>query len=478
MNREAIIVGAGFGGATLALRLAQAGARPLILERGPWWERAPGAARDADPVAFPRGLSGALARGLRSIWWARSGPARQIMLRPRALFEWHAFSHLDVLTSSGVGGGSLVYTGIIERPSPDLFDAVPPEIGARDMDPWFERARAWLDPAPPPADAPRARRFDAAAAHLGLEGRAPDLAISWGDPSPGPGSLKPCVGCGQCVVGCRHGARGSLDLTLIPEALRLGATLRPMCEVEAIGRSADRWIVRYLDRRTGQRLQVQAPRLILAAGALGTVRLLMAARDRHRALPALPRTLGQRFFTNGDAAALMLSLTPDERGPSVTRIASDAAGFLAEFSAPLGALGLTAPALRRLVRISGIAAMGRDQGGSLTFDGRGLHTALSPASDGLHERQEARLRAMIAALSPGLAASTRTRLASVHPLGGAAMASTPERGVVDHRGEVFGHKGLFVADAAALPQAPGVPPVWTIAALAERQAALMIEAER
>jgi cholesterol oxidase len=65
------------------------------------------------------------------------------------------------------------------------------------------------------------------------------------------------------------------------------------------------------------------------------------------------------------------------------------------------------------------------------------------------------------------------RLGTVHPLGGCAVGRTSDDGVVDHRGQVFGHPGLYVADGSLYPRSPGVPPSLTIAALAERQAALM-----
>jgi len=61
----------------------------------------------------------------------------------------------------------------------------------------------------------------------------------------------------------------------------------------------------------------------------------------------------------------------------------------------------------------------------------------------------------------------------VHPLGGAAIGTGPDNGVVDHRGRVFGHPGLFIADGSLYPSPPGLPPAMTIAALAERQAALL-----
>ena len=59
-------------------------------------------------------------------------------------------------------------------------------------------------------------------------------------------------------------------------------------------------------------------------------------------------------------------------------------------------------------------------------------------------------------------------LITPHPLGGANMGRTAADGVVDHRGEVFGYRNLFVADGAIVPEAIGLNPSKTIAALAER----------
>jgi cholesterol oxidase len=54
--------------------------------------------------------------------------------------------------------------------------------------------------------------------------------------------------------------------------------------------------------------------------------------------------------------------------------------------------------------------------------------------------------------------------------GGARLGANAQQGVVDHRGEVYGNPGLFVADAAALPAAPGGPPSLAIAAWAHHVA--------
>ena len=58
-------------------------------------------------------------------------------------------------------------------------------------------------------------------------------------------------------------------------------------------------------------------------------------------------------------------------------------------------------------------------------------------------------------------------LATPHPLGGCRMADSPDQGVVDGNGEVFGHPGLHVADGAVIPRALGLNPSRTIAAVAE-----------
>jgi cholesterol oxidase len=45
--------------------------------------------------------------------------------------------------------------------------------------------------------------------------------------------------------------------------------------------------------------------------------------------------------------------------------------------------------------------------------------------------------------------------------------NTVSDGVVNHAGEVFGYRNLYVADAAIIPEALGVNPSRTIGALAE-----------
>lgn len=68
-----------------------------------------------------------------------------------------------------------------------------------------------------------------------------------------------------------------------------------------------------------------------------------------------------------------------------------------------------------------------------------------------------------------------TVLGVSHPLGGCRMAKDASEGVADEFGRVFGHEGLYIADASLIPSGLGVNPSLTISAVALRVAHQMIE---
>jgi cholesterol oxidase len=288
-------------------------------------------------------------------------------------------------------------------------------------------------------------------------------------------------------VGSEDGSNTTLDVTYVPLALAHGAELRPFCEVVAVGAVDGGYQVRYVDHGTGAEHTEHAPRLILAAGCLNTLRLLFAARDRDRTLPGLSKMLGRRFSVNGDRLSLVWRsriLQDSSWGPPISAVSNVSRHGRHRFA--VGAVGLPVhampvpPALASRLRNSTfVFTMGRDApAGTLGFDGRGVITSATRSLDpDLYDEMEdaaARIAEHYSAqrVLPRRRAG-REGLVAVHPMGGCAMARSAEEGVVDHRGEVFGYPGLYVADGSLYPRSPGVAPSMTIAALAERQAELI-----
>lgn len=485
MSPDVIVIGSGFGGSITAARLAQRGSRVLILERGPWWGPAGESRPAADRREFPRGVRG-LRKSVRSIRWARGKGAREVVVNRDGLYEMHAFEHLDVVTGSGVGGGSLIYTNVLEQPDASFFDAFPDEITGDEMAPWFDRVRAVLRPSPLPTRPDKNRAFEQAAVAAGMGAPVyPELAIAWDRGRNAAGvEQSGCTHCGCCVMGCTERAKTTLDLTYVPIALRHDAELRPLCEVVGIGREAGRYVVRYRDHRSGREQQVEAPRLVMAAGSLNTIRLLFQARDRHGTLPYLPPALGRHFSPNGDLLAIAgdtRTVSDVGRGAALNAFVRRDGFIVGEVGLPLAAMPLPSAVRRRLGRTALLLAMGRDAStGELRWDGGALRTTAGRDLDPtLFAEMEDAIERVGRRYDPARlfmnvpSGRGAPRIGTVHPLGGASIGRTAEEGVVDHTGEVFGNPGLFIADGALYPRSPGIPPSLTIAALAERQAALM-----
>lgn len=497
---DVVVVGSGFGGSVAAARLAERGMRVLVLERGPFWGPRNRGRPEADRRELPRGALGSR-KLLRNLRTARRGRRSEWLFHVDGLLEAHRFEHLNAITASGVGGGSHIYTNILEEPPPEFFDAYPEAITAEEMHPYFDRVRSVLRPAPVPEPPEKDRIFERAVASAALPApEYPELAIAWGEDPSRPMTVTNAVGVEQSTstyqadvfVGCEDGSKTTLDLTYVPLALRHGAELRPLCEVLAVGgEDGGGYWVRYRDHRSGEERRESAPRLVLAAGGLNTQRLLFDARDGHAALPELPATLGKRFSPNADFVALLWRtslLAHSSYGPSVgalTRIRNEASGIhryeIGELGLPVQAVPLPRWLRGRLSRSTFLFSMGRDAStGTIGFDGKGLTTAVGRSLDpDLYREMEAAVARVARHYEPArllrnvLAGPGSEGLFTVHPLGGCSMGQSPETGFTDHRGGVFGHPGLYVADGSLYPRSPGMAPSLTIAALAERQAALM-----
>ena len=495
---DVIVVGSGFGGSVCAARLAEKGMRVLILERGPWWGPLNRNKPAGDRREFPRGVPNAL-KLLRSLRISHKLRRFEWCFNVDGLIETHCFDHLNALTASGVGGGSHIYTSILQEPPAPFFDAYPDEINGEEMHPYFDRVREMLRPAPIPVIPQKNKAFAAALAAAVLpDVEYPDLAIAWGKDPEKPEKVINAAGIEQSTstfrsdvfVGCDDGSKTTLDLTYIQLALRHGAVLRPLCEVLSIGREGRNYWAQYRDHRSRKVNRVSAPRLILAAGGLNTQRLFFNARNTNGTLPKLPQTLGCRFSPNADFVGLLWrtsALEDSSLGPSVGAVSRVLEGEahryqMLELGIPVHALPLPAFLRRWLRHSTFLFCMGRDaSNGKTGFDGRGVITSVGRSLDQeLYDEMDSVMMRVANHYRPRrlytnfLSGTGPEGLFTVHPLGGCSIGQSPDEGFTDHRGEVFGHPGLFVADGSLYPASPGIAPSMTIAALAERQTDLII----
>jgi cholesterol oxidase len=112
-----------------------------------------------------------------------------------------------------------------------------------------------------------------------------------------------CIQCGNCMVGCRHGAKNRLDVNYLHLAERLGARIHPETTVESVQPRASGagYVVEAVhSTRRSRRSTFTAEQVVFAAGTLGTQRLLHRMRDEG-VLPRISPRLGELTRTNSEA---------------------------------------------------------------------------------------------------------------------------------------------------------------------------------
>jgi cholesterol oxidase len=508
---DAIVVGSGFGGSVVAARLAERGYRVLVLERGRRWQ----------VHEYPRKPGDAW------LWDDRSPE------RCNGWFDFRMFPNMSVVQGAGVGGGSLVYANIsIDAKQATFQNGWPPEIRWNDLQTYYARVKGMLRNEPVP-DRQWPHRTDLvreAATNLGWGSKFErlDLAVTfdpawhYGLPDPHNHSHSKsftnpqgqqqgtCVHLGECDIGCPVKARNTLDLTYIPLAERHHADVRPLHIVRSIAPEPEGYRLHY-DRIANGTLasgSASGRLVILSAGSLGSTELLLRCRDIHGTLTNLSPRLGQHWSSNGDfltpAIHPFRNVQPT-RGPTITSaidlldgtvngrdifiedggFPDIARGFMQQLAGMQGdteqetVLIESVQWLTRLNLFRNLMpwfAQARDAAdGVLSLkDGRlFLHWDVAQSEATINAVVETHQRLAMstggAAIVPPAWAWSKD-LITPHPLGGAKMGTSRENGVVDHKGEVFGHRNLFVADGAIVPKALGLNPSKTIAALAERVA--------
>jgi cholesterol oxidase len=513
-----VIIGSGFGGSVSALRLVEKGYRVLVLEKG----------RRLGPDDFPK-TNWDLRRWM---WMPKLGM--------RGLFKMTFFPHVTVVSGVGVGGGSLVYANTLPVPDDGFFAA--PSWGGlaewkKELGPHYATAKRMLGAVENTHLTHTDHVLQEVAKDIGKpEGFKPTtVAVHFGTPGvtvPDPyfgGEGPPRTGCnfcGGCMLGCRFGAKNTLDKNYLWLAERRGLVIEPETEVTWVRPAGaldgkDGYVVE-ADQRRGrgtQKVTFRAKKVIFAGGVLGTVELLLKLQESKRGLPHLSEKLGKFVRTNSESLIGVVSGKRDKdlsKGIAIGSILhTDAYSHVEPVRYPSGAgffrsMSLPhvdgASVFTRVAQMLGVIARHpfkmmkawlvpdwakytvillymRTLEGHLSFKlgrapttggAKGMVTSLdvgpAPAAS-IPEATELahRVAEKLDAIPQSIATETLAGIpTTAHILGGCVMGKSADEGVIDHQHRVFGYDGLFVIDGSAVSANPGVNPSLTITALAER----------
>jgi len=520
---DVVVVGSGFGGSVTALRLAEKGYRVHVIESG---------RRFADEDFAKTSWD------LRRYLWAPR-------LKCFGVQRIHRLPDVMILAGAGVGGGSLNYANTLYVP-PAAFFQDPQWAGITDwqaeLAPHYETASRMLGVVTNPCEGPVEQIMRQTADDLGVGDtfRKTPVGVFFGTPGervtdPYFGGAGPdrtgCTECGNCMVGCRVGAKNTLVKNYLALAERHGVTIEPLRTVVAVEPIDDEQReggYRVTTEATGAwirkgRRTVTASQVVFAAGAWGTQRLLHTMSydgllgDLSPALGVLTRTNSEALLgatavrvppdvdmTKGVAITSSFHIDPETHVENVRYgRGSNAMGLLATIL--IGGVGsmprparflahglrhpvdfLRAGSVRRWSERSIIGLVMQSFDNSITVSARrrltggvGLtskqgHGAPNPtwipAGHKAIRQMTVRLqeRTGVRAMAGGSLGEIVGVPLTAHYLGGAVISDDPARGVVDPWHRVWGYPGLHVVDGAAVSANLGVNPSLTITAQAER----------
>ena len=511
---DVVIVGSGFGGAVAALRLTEKNYKVLVIEAGREFKN--------DDYA-------------KSSW-----KIRDFLFAPAigcyGIQRIHMLPDVLVLAGAGVGGGSLVYANTMYEPPAEFF-AQGPWSSITDwqaeLKPYYDLARRMLgvemNTYMSPADV--AMKIVANRMGVGDSFKLAPVAVHFGA-GPGIESADPyfggigptrsgCTNCGECMTGCRHNAKNTLDKNYLALARIGGAEIVSMTTVTDLIRSDGEWLVR--TKKTGgmTKQTFHAKQVIVAAGTFNTQKLLHRMKDEGT-LQNLSDRLGYLSRTNSEAlvgavankipnpdftrgVAITSSFFPDEHThvePVRYGIGSNAMGLLSTIltdgqpgksrwkiwikavaKSPGNALKhlwvkdwsqKTVIALVMQSLDNSITVFGKND---KTFGGWKLSSKQgegepNPSWIPLANQVARELAITIDGDPMGNLGEVIEAPFTAHFVGGCVIASDPSEGVVDPYHRVFGYEGLHITDGSTISGNLGVNPSLTITAQAERAMAL------
>ncbi len=504
-----LIIGSGFGGSVVALRLSEKGYKVLVVEKGKWFS-----AGD-----FPK-TNWNLKRWL----WLP-------ILRYFGFFKITFYRHVGILSGVGVGGGSLVYANTLPIPRKEFFQA---ESWAhladweKELAPYYEISERMMGV----VQNPRLENGDRALQQLAKEINKGDffeptqVAVFFGEPNrtvkdpyfdgEGP-DRSGCTFCGGCMIGCRENAKNTLDKNYLFLAQKKGAEILSESKVYDIltidkKDGSDGYIVKWKSstKLIKKKFQARVKGIVFAGGVLGTIPLMLKLKET--TLPNLSVKVGHNIRTNSeslmgvvapnketifsDGIAISSILHTDEHSHLEPVRYPSGSGFWRLQLAPLTSgrnvfirlLKSAAEILRHPItyfkiyfvwdwaKKTQILLYMRTISGTLRFTrgwfrmksqiGEGtLPTAFMPEAAKLAKRFGEIVNGTPGALLSEIILGIPT---TAHILGGAAMGENIDEGVIDKDNRVYGYKNMFVCDGSMISANPGVNPSLTILALSER----------
>jgi cholesterol oxidase len=502
-NFDVAVIGSGFGGSVAALRLSEKGYKVLVIESGARFEDKDFAKNSFDLkkfLFFPK-------LGLKGI--------QRIDLLKNVL----------VMSGAGVGGGSLVYANTLYRPPQKFFTTGSWANMAnwqQLLEPYYDQAERMLGVEVnrffSPAD--QALRKASDALGFGDTFQMAPLGIHFGEPGkqvadPYFGGAGPsrtgCTNCGECMTGCRHGAKNTLVKNYLFLAEKLGTKIMPLTKVVDIGQVDGGYKLTLIqsDKLFPKKQQLFVPEVVVAAGALGSAKLLHSVRAKGN-LSGISSKLGELSRTNSESllgvvakskdidfssgSAITSSVFPDEDTHIEPVRYGKGSGFMGLLqsvvaSGPKGQapnifrlIGVTLKNLPKLPNFYNLRSwpertlillVMQSRDNSLTtfwkrrLTSRQGHGEKNPAWVPMGHTVARQIARDVNGTAGAVVGEPFGIPLTAHFLGGAVIGNSPSEGVVDGYLRAFGQPGLHIVDGSALSANPGVNPSLSIAALAE-----------
>lgn len=482
------IIGSGYGGAVAALRLTRAGYKVDLIEMGADWDNmAPVNGKVFTKMVSP---------SERSMWFKDKTdlPFSQLMgmdvvnksiKRAAGVLDVEKFDFMKIYVGRGVGGGSLVNGGMAVTPRQSYFKQVMPKIDSDEMYArYFPRVNRTLGVNAPPQDFINKTdwyRFTRVAVE---QAKKAGIANQWVPnvydweymKKEATNSVPKSALDGQVIFGNDYGKK-SLPKTLIKQAKATGRlSIKSLTEVRDIYQNSNGTFT--LDLKTidfyGKVLSTQRAtydKVIMAAGSVGTSRLMMKAKNKGT-IKNMPATTGKSWGPNGNIMAARYLWFTGTGGQQATIPAMGLTNWDDSANSVFAEVAPFPTGLETFTSLY-LAITNNPNLGAFTWNAGtqniGLNWNKQMAAPSVASAKK--FLDKINAAYPGT--RYRTDLFSnneafadyfsYHPLGGMVLGES-----TNLYGEVNGVPNLFIMDGSMIPGKVGVNPFVTITALAER----------